>query len=265
MTAADFDAIVEALEPKVQAQVRGPYKRQFIENIVTLKMLARQAALMHLDQTPAARQQMVYDREKVLASAAYKAMVTNARVDSETAHKYYDAHKQDYLQAWIHHILIPFKGYPGTLREGQKELTEEEALAKARDLVKRLRAGEDFATLAGAESADAPSALKGGDLGVPIRRGQTPRPFEDAAFTMSAGQISEPVKGQFGYEIIRVDKFEAKSFDEVRGELEVALKPVAARQQLEELKTALSVTLDDKFFGPPVPPPGTQGPAPSGK
>ncbi len=151
MTAADFEAIVDGLDQQSQAQVRGPYKREFIEHVVMVKMLARQAALMHMDQLPATKTALEYEKDKVLAAAVYKAMVANARVDGETLNKYYEEHKQDYLQVWVHHIVVRFKGYPGQLKEGQKELTEEEALAKAQGLVKRLRGGEDFATIAAAE------------------------------------------------------------------------------------------------------------------
>ena len=124
-----------------------------------------------------------------------------------------------------------------------------------------LKGGADFATVAKVESADAGSAAQGGDLGAPFKHGQMVKPFEQAAFSLPVGQISEPVKTQFGYHIIRVDKIETKPFDEAKAELEARLKPELAKKQMDELKAGAGVKLDDTFFGPPAPPAGS-APAP---
>lgn len=79
------------------------------------------------------------------------------------------------------------------------------ALAKAISITQRLNSGEDFATLAEQVSDDTGSAAQGGDLGF-FGRGQMVKEFEDAAFSLPIGQISEPVKSQFGYHIIRVEE-----------------------------------------------------------
>lgn len=75
---------------------------------------------------------------------------------------------------------------------------------KARDALAQIKAGKDFATLAQAESEDG-SAPQGGDLGF-IKRGETVQPFEDAAFALQAGQVSDVVKTSFGYHIIKVEE-----------------------------------------------------------
>ena len=255
MTAAQFDAIVDGLPPQYQAQARGPAKRQFMEQLVQLKVLAHQAEIMHIDQSPQAKQQIAFARENILANLAGKAMVENARVDRDALQKYYDDHKNDYQQVSAHHILIRFKGSPVPLKEGQKDLTEEEALAKAQDIEKRLKAGEDFAAIAKVESADAGSGAQGGDLGAPFKHGQMVKPFEDAAFALKPGEISDPVKTQFGYHIIRVDKVDMKSFDDARAELESKVKPELAKKQIDALQKEAGVKLEDSFFGPPTPPP----------
>ena len=257
MTAAQFDAIVDGLPPQYQAQARGPAKRQFMEQLVQLKILAHQAEIMRIDQSPQAKQQIAFARENILANMAGRAMVDNAKVDNETLQKYYDEHKSDYAQVSAHHILIRFKGSPVPLKDGQKDLTEEEALAKAQEIEKRLKAGEDFATIAKAESADAGSGANGGDLGAPFKHGQMVKPFEDAAFSLKPGEISVPVKSQFGYHIIRVDKVDAKSFDDARVEIEAKVKPEVAKKQIADLQKEVGVKLEDSFFGPATPPPGT--------
>ncbi len=64
-------------------------------------------------------------------------------------------------------------------------------------------AGADFATLAKAESDDAASAVKGGDLGT-FKHGQMVAPFDQAAFSVPVGEVSEPVRLRFGYHIIKI-------------------------------------------------------------
>ena len=262
ITAAQFDSIVEGIPQQYQAQVRGPGKRQFMENLALIKVLAKQAVIMHLDQHPSTIQQVEFAKENILANLAGKAMVDNTKVDNDALHKYYDEHKADYQQVSAHHILIRFKGSPVPLKEGQKDLTEEEALTKAQEVVKSLKAGGDFDAIAKVESADTGSAAQGGNLGAPFKHGQMVKPFEDAAFSLPAGQISDPVKTQFGYHIIRVDKAEFKSFDEARPEIEGKLKPELAKKKMDELKDSVGIKLDEGFFGPPTPAPATAPNAP---
>lgn len=78
-----------------------------------------------------------------------------------------------------------------------------ETLALANELRQRLLDGEDFATLAAEYSDDSGSAVNGGDLGW-FGKGQMVAPFEEAAFSLAVGEISEPVKSDFGYHLIEV-------------------------------------------------------------
>lgn len=96
------------------------------------------------------------------------------------------------------------------------------ALKKAEELTAQAKAGADFADLATKNSKDPGSAQQGGDLGW-AQRGMFVGPFEDALFSMSAGEIRGPIKTQFGYHVIKLENVESgniRSFDEVRAELE---------------------------------------------
>ena len=145
------------------------------------------------------------------------------------------------------------------LKKDKKELTEEEALAKAQEIRKKLLAGEDFATLAKAESDDAGSGANGGDL-CTFGHGRMVPAFESVAFTIPVGEISEPVKSQFGYHIIKVESRGEKSLVEVKAEIERKLDGEAVKKIMDDLRTAANVKMNEDFFGPPLPPrpaPGT--------
>ena len=60
--------------------------------------------------------------------------------------------------------------------------------------------------------------------------------FDQAAFTVPVGQVSEPVKTQFGYHIIKITSRTAKTFDEAKPEIEKELKPKMAKEALEQIK-----------------------------
>ena len=81
-----------------------------------------------------------------------------------------------------------------------------EARKKIESIQTRLRNGEDFATLA-KEHSEGPSSVKGGDLGY-FKRGQMVKSFEEAAFALEPGEVSEIVETPFGYHLIKV--FEKK-------------------------------------------------------
>lgn len=73
---------------------------------------------------------------------------------------------------------------------------------EARDLMAQIKSAQDFAKLA-AEHSLCPSGVNGGDLGF-FGRGMMVKPFEDAAFALETGKVSEPVQTQFGWHLILV-------------------------------------------------------------
>src|SRR5581483_9440763 len=178
---------------------------------------------------------------------AGKAFAALTKVDDAELRKYYDDHKADFEQVHARHILVRTKGSPVPLDPGQKELTDEEALAKANDLRKKILAGADFAELASTESDDT-SKKAGGDLNF-FKRGQLVPPFEQAAFALKVGDVSEPVKTPFGYHIIKVEEKREQSFEDAKPDIQKRLQPDRSKNVVEDLVKKASVTLDPEFFG----------------
>lgn len=116
------------------------------------------------------------------------------------------------------HILIQ-------VEENADETAVESAKARAQDIYQKAIKGEDFSELAQAFS-EGPSKTSGGYLGS-FGRGSMVKPFEDAAFSLKAGEISQPVRTQFGWHVIKVEtrteasvKNLAEASEEIRKELE---------------------------------------------
>jgi peptidyl-prolyl cis-trans isomerase C len=251
MTAAQFDSLVDSLPAQYQSYARGPNKRQFVESLIQLKLLSGEAEKRHLEQTAKVQNQIQFQRENLLAQAMFESLQDTIKVDDAAVKAYYTAHQNEYESVKARHILIRVKGAPMPGREGKPELTEEEALVKAKEVQAKLAGGADFATLAKAESDDAGSGAQGGDLGE-FRRGMMVPPFETAAFAQKVGEVGEPVKSPFGYHVIKVEEHKSKPVEEVRGDIEKALRPELAKKEVDGLRAKATVTVDDGFFGPAV-------------
>jgi peptidyl-prolyl cis-trans isomerase C len=249
ITEKQFAAIVATLPPQYQQQASGPKKREFAEEVANLVVLSSEAKKRGLDKDPSFQARAQFQYQNLLAAQMYQAIQNAATADDATLRNLYDQHKAEGEEIQARHILIRFKGSQVPLKNGQKDLTEEEALAKAQDIRKQILAGKDFAELAKAESDDTGSGTNGGDLGK-FHKGQMVPAFEQAAFALPVGELSEPIKTQFGYHIIKVENHSTKTFDQMKPELEARAKPEAAKAAVEDLRKKVAVKFEDSFFGP---------------
>jgi peptidyl-prolyl cis-trans isomerase C len=250
LTAAQFDALVDTLPEQVRAQARGPARTQLAENLVRVVVLAKEGKRLKLDETPAYKTQAEFQASNILAALVYARITKDNQPSEADLRKYYEEHKADFEQVGARHILIRFQGSQLPIKAGQRDLTEAEALAKVQALKQRIQGGEDFAKVATAESDDAGSAVKGGDLGT-FRHGQMVPSFEQAAFALKPGEISDPVKTAFGYHLIKVESKDNKSFEEVRPDLERQLAPLQAQKAVDDLVKKTPAVYDPEFFPKP--------------
>jgi peptidyl-prolyl cis-trans isomerase C len=176
--------------------------------------------------------------------------VGRAALSDEAEHKVYDeAVNQVTNEEEVHarHILVA---------------TEDEAKA----VLAQLKTGADFATLAKEKSKD-PGAAEGGDLGYFTKDQMVPE-FANVAFKLDKGQISDPVKTQFGWHIIKVEDKRIKptpTFDQVKSQIENYVAHRAQAQFVEKLRSAANIERLDKPAAPPAADPSLNPAAPAKK
>jgi hypothetical protein len=247
LTAAQMDQILQAYPENQRVFVNGPGRAQFIDQVVRVLLLSEEGRRRKLTETEAYKNQLMYSAAGILANHTDADIKLKARMDETALKAYYEAHKSEWEQIHVRHILIRTQGSPVPLPSGQNELTDAEALAKASEIRQKIVQGADFADLARAESNDPGSSSKGGDLGF-LTHGQTVPSFEEAAFALPTGELSQPVKTAYGYHIIKMEERRpTKSFEDLRPDLEKNLANEAARKFVEDLKAKTKISIDPDF------------------
>ena len=161
------------------------------------------------------------------------ALTSSISVTEEDLRKYYSENISRYTVAEerrASHILIA-AAKEASAAERSKAKAKAEAL-----LVELRKSPATFAAVAKKESSDTASAERGGDLDF-FARGAMVKPFEDAAFAMKAGEISNVVETDFGFHIIRLDAVrggDKKPFEAARAEIEAAVKKQLAQAKYAE-------------------------------
>ncbi len=168
----------------------------------------------------------------LLSAEALAADMTPSEEDIRRAYEDYVQGQARLERRQARHILItPPEG-------GDMEAARQEAEA----LRERLGKGEDFAELAKTYSKDPGSASQGGELGL-IERGTMVEPFEQALFALEEGEISAPVRTDFGWHLIQLERIESeppKPLEEVRGQMVQEAKRRLAEERFHDLADRLA-------------------------
>jgi peptidyl-prolyl cis-trans isomerase D len=137
-----------------------------------------------------------------------ESFAAQVELTDEQLAQYYEQHKEEFRreeQVRARHILFKLAQQAGTEEEARVRGEAEAAR-------QRIQEGEDFAALAAQLSEDPVSAQQGGDLGF-FRRGEMVKPFEETAFGLTPGTVSEPVRTDFGYHIIKVEEMQEAGYE----------------------------------------------------
>jgi len=211
-------------------------KRDYLINyLVDVIVLSQAAEKQKLDDRPDVKHRLAFDRNRLLMEALLQD-AGKAALSDEAEHKLYDeAVKQVKAEEEVHarHILV---------------VSEDEAKA----ILAQLKGGADFIALAKEKSKDPGSAESGGDLGYFTKEQMVPE-FAEVAFKLDKGQLSDPVKTQFGWHIIKVEDKRIKptpTFEQVKPQIENYIAHRAQAELVENLRKSANVERLDK---PPAP------------
>jgi peptidyl-prolyl cis-trans isomerase C len=222
ITEDDYNDALADIGPGLPEKLEGPEREKYVlDYLIDLRLVAKQALADKLDGTADFARRLAYYHDKLAMEGLLTNVAKSATTEEAERKAYDEAAKAQPPEPEVHarHILLP---------------TEEEAKAA----LARIKAGEDFAKVATELSKD--PAGDGGDLGWFTKDRMVPE-FADAAFKLEPGQVSDPVKSQFGWHIIKVEGKRMKTFPPFE-----QVKDQAARFVAQKAQTALIASLRDK-------------------
>jgi hypothetical protein len=242
-----------------------------VQQLYMTEQLSEEASKLKLDQQSPWKEQLALARANILTQAYLAKQASTTPVPgSEDPKAYFDSHTADYEQIKLSGILVAFSP-PGTpAGQGAVQRTEAQALEKANDLEKKIKAGGDFAALARSDSDQQQTSVRGGDMGTfTMGDPNVPAPIKTAVTKLQPGQVSEPVRVQGGFFIFKLDSRTSPTFEQARASIAQKMQTdknqAALKQEMDKYK--LDVKDPDFFNITKTPslmsPASSQSPAPS--
>src|SRR6202521_3391731 len=227
---SDLTLAEEELGPSLAQMDPATKKDNVLSFLIDMKIVAKAAEDKKIENNEDFKKRLAFTRNRLLMDSLLATEGKAATTDDAMKKVYEDASKQIIGEQEVHarHILVE---------------TEDEAKAVAEELKK----GADFAELAKKKSKD-PGAADGGDLGFFTKEQMAPE-FSTVAFALEPGKISDPVKSQFGWHIIKVEEKrnrKAPEFEQVKGQIETYVTRKAQADYVAKLREAAKVERMDK-------------------
>ncbi|MCX5871794.1 MAG: peptidylprolyl isomerase [Deltaproteobacteria bacterium] len=237
VTEGDLKQMANAVPEKFRYYYQTPEgRRQTLDYIVNIYILAAEAEKEGLDKSPDSQKLLAFTRNDLLARMLLEKMTKDspAPTDVETK-KYFEQNKAEFStpeSVKLRHILV----------ETEKEI---------KDVLARLKKGDKFEDIASQVSI-CPSKVRGGDLDW-MPRGSLVPEIEDVAYKMNKGQIEGPVKTKFGYHVLYLEDKkpgEEASFDQVKDYIVEQLKYQKQQEQYEKIADSLRKKMNVQILLP---------------
>ena len=208
-------------------------KKELLSQLIEIKLFAKQARDIKIDKNPEVKIKLKESKDQILAMEYIEHLKKEIKLKDEELKNYYEKNKNRYYQQEeinVSHILVKTK-------------------KEANEIQKELKQGRDFAQLA-REHSTCPSKNNGGNLGW-FGHGKMVPEFDKAAFDLKKGEISDSVKTNFGYHIIRVEGIKnagQMSFADVKEKLIKQLTEEKAEVVIADSKAELNKKFNVKIF-----------------
>jgi peptidyl-prolyl cis-trans isomerase C len=232
--------------PPMSPDAKKDYLVQFMADVI---LVAKAAEAKKMADSDEFKRHLAFARNKLLMADLLQATGKAALTD-EAMHKVYDeAVKQmgEEQEVDARHILI--RAAAGD------DKASKEAEDKIKAVIARLKKGEDFAKVASEVTEDPSGKANGGDLGYFTKEQMVPE-FSEVAFKLDKGQISDPVKTQFGWHVIKVEDKRVKpapTFDEVKPQIEQYVMRKAQADLVTSLRAGAKIEKMYKVEEPAAP------------
>jgi peptidyl-prolyl cis-trans isomerase C len=244
---SDLDFAATDVGPRLDNYTPQDRKMVLLQYVIENELMAGAGQKDNLDKAESFPGRAAYHQRRALRDAFFDAKIGDAVTEADAKEIFDEKIGQLQPEQEVHarHILVA---------------TEE----VAKEIVEQLKKGEDFAALAKEKSKD--TGAEGGDLGF-FPRGQMLKPFEDAAFALEVGAISDPVQTQFGWHIIKLEEKRDRplpTFDQVKIAIRSQLVQQKAQAVVTDLRDAAKIEVVDPELKksmevvPPIVPP-TEG------
>jgi peptidyl-prolyl cis-trans isomerase C len=227
---SDVALAEEELGPSLAQMDPAAKKDNVLSFLIDMKIVAKAAEDKKIENNEDFKKRLAFTRNRLLMDSLLASEGKAATTDDAMKKVYEDASKQITGEQEVHarHILVE---------------TEEEAKA----IEEELKKGADFAELAKKKSKD-PGASDGGDLGFFTKDQMVPE-FSAVAFALEPGKISDPVKSQFGWHIIKVEEKrnrKAPDFEQVKSQIETYVTRKAQADYVAKLRETAKVERMDQ-------------------
>ncbi|WP_213772041.1 peptidylprolyl isomerase [Bradyrhizobium sp. dw_78] len=235
---SDMAIAEEELGPSLDKMDPATKQENLIAFLIDMKLVAKAAEDKKVEDSEEFKKRLAFARNRLLMDSLLATEGKAATTDDAMKKVYDDAAKQITGEQEVHarHILVE---------------TEDEA----KEIEKELKNGADFAELAKKKSKD-PGASDGGDLGFFTKDQMVPE-FSAVAFALEPGKISDPVKSQFGWHIIKVEEKrnrQAPDFNQVKAQIETYVARKAQADYVAKLREGAKIERLDQAANTPATP-----------
>ncbi len=244
---SDVTIAEEELGPSLAQMDPSTRKDNVLSFLIDMKIVAKAAEDKKVADREEFKSKLAFARNRLLMDSLLGTEGKEALTDANMKKVYEDAAKQISGEQEVHarHILV-------------------ESEDEAKKIAEELKKGANFAELAKKSSKD-PGAADGGDLGFFTKDQMVPE-FSKVAFELEPGKISDPVKSQFGWHIIKVEEKrnrQAPSFDQVKPQIEQYVVRKAQADYVTKLREAAKVERLDQAAATPAAPAAKDAPKPA--